>query len=153
MVKRLSKYSPCGGDEKANTIKIKTSLSSKGVTSYKCIRNGFQLFWFKLYSFHPIFVDESRESDFHLLSKAHGLWKRISSGRRKLYCSKTFIICLKMGEVVCMLNTRMRNKIDIHNNSCHLIMVFKFHTKYKQKTDPCKVIRYFWLAGLLFSKK
>ena len=138
MVKRLSKYSPCGGDERAYTIKIKTSLSSKGFTSYRCIRNGFQLFWFKLYSFHPIFVDESCESDFHLLSKAHGLWKRISSGRRKLYCSKTFIICLKMGEVVCMLNTRLRTKMDIHNVSCHLIMGFKVHKNTNKEQAPAK---------------
>ena len=139
MVKRISKYSPCGGDEKANTIKNKTSLSSKGVTSYRCIRNGFQLFWFKFYSFHPIFVDESRESDFHHLLKAHGLWIRISAGRRKLYCSKTFIICLKIGEVVCMLNTRMRTKIDIHNVSCHQIMGFKvpvLHKKIQTKNRP-----------------
>ena len=109
------------------------------IRSYRCIRNGFQLFWFKFYSFHPIFVDESRESDFHHLLKAHGLWIRISAGRRKLYCSKTFIICLKIGEVVCMLNTRMRTKIDIRNVSCHQIMGFKvpvLHKKIQTKNRP-----------------
>ena len=59
-----------------------------------------------------------------------------------------------MGEVVCMLNTRMRTKIGIHKDSCHQIMGFKVHKKYKQKTDPCKVIKYF-LTGeaVIFKKK